>query len=75
MAVCLIYTIRKTSLIGSRSIIGKMNLVDFLDSMRIAAIRLNHLMDHLLGKIALVAISKTKLVFAHITYCESINNN
>ena len=54
---------------------GRMNLVDFLDSTRIAAIGLNYLMDQLLDLITLVAMLKTKLVFAHVTYHESINNN
>ena len=41
--------IRKAGLVGSMSTAEKVNLVDFLDSTRIAAIGLNHLMDHLLG--------------------------
>ena len=66
---------RRTDLIDSMSTTERMNLVDFLDLMRITAIGLNHLMDQLLGLTTLVAMLKTKLVFARVTHCESINNN
>ena len=66
---------RRIGLVDSMSIAGRINLVDFLDIMRIAAIGLNHLMDQLLGLTTLVAMLKTKLVFARVTHCESINNH
>ena len=39
----------RTGFVNSKPLAGKINLVGFLDSTRIAAIGPNHLMDHLLG--------------------------
>ena len=36
--------------VNSMLLAGRMNPLGFLDSMRIAAIGLNHIMHHLLGK-------------------------
>ena len=66
---------KKNRLVSSMSTVKKMNLVDFLDSMLITAIRLSYLIDYLLGEIILIGMLKRKLVFAYIIHCESINNN
>ena len=43
-----LYILGKTGLVGKMPIVGRMNPESFLDSTCIAAIGLNHLMDHLL---------------------------
>ena len=65
------------------SIIRRMNLIGFLNSMYVEVARLNHLIEFLLTKYRNSfiyysipgAMLKVKLIFAYVNYCKSISNN